>query len=86
MGRCLLRVVGLGRGRRGLPAGTDGPEVGGLTSWEILRACEMVGARKPVLMDIVELIPAYDLPALISHRLACYFIFHLLGGWATGAA
>ena len=65
--------------------GTDGPEVGGLSSWEILRACEMVGARKPALMDIVELIPAYDLPALISHRLACYFIFHLLGGWATGS-
>jgi len=63
--------------------GTDGPEVGGLTSHEILRACEMVGAKKPALMDIVELIPAYDQPAYISHRLACYFIFHLLGGWAT---
>ena len=31
-------------------------------------------------MDIVELIPAYDHPSYISHRLACYFIFHLL--WA----
>ena len=40
----------------------------------------MVGAKKPALMDIVELIPAYDQPAYISHRLACYFIFHLLGG------
>jgi len=66
--------------------GTDGPEVGGLTSLEILKACEMVGARKPALMDIVELIPAYDQPALISHRLACYFIFHLLGGWAIGGS
>jgi agmatinase len=64
--------------------GTDGPEVGGLTSWEILKACEMVGAKKPALMDIVELIPAYDHPSYISHRLACYFIFHLLGGVATG--
>jgi agmatinase len=64
--------------------GTDGPEVGGMTSWEILKACEMVGAKKPALMDIVELIPAYDHPSYISHRLACYFIFHLLGGWATG--
>jgi agmatinase len=64
--------------------GTDGPEVGGLTSWEILTACEMVGAKKPALMDIVELIPAYDHPSYISHRLACYFIFHLLGGIATG--
>jgi formiminoglutamase len=27
--------------------GTDGPEVGGLTSWEILRACEMVGRGSP---------------------------------------
>ena len=33
-----------------------------------------------------ELIPAYDEPAYISHRLACYFIFHLLGGWATQSA
>lgn len=64
--------------------GTDGPEVGGLASWEILSACEMVGAKKPALMDIVELIPAYDHPSYISHRLACYFIFHLLGGMATG--
>jgi hypothetical protein len=32
----------------------------------------------------VELIPAYDHPSYISHRLACYFIFHLLGGVATG--
>lgn len=64
--------------------GTDGPEVGGMTSWEILKACEMVGSRKPALMDIVELIPAYDHPSYISHRLACYFIFHLLGGMATG--
>ena len=64
--------------------GTDGPEVGGMTSWEILKACEMVGAKKPALMDIVELIPAYDHPSYISHRLACYFIFHLLGGMATG--
>jgi agmatinase len=63
--------------------GTDGPEVGGMTSKEILRACEMVGAAKPAMMDIVELIPAYDHPSYISHRLACYFIFHLLGGWAT---
>jgi agmatinase len=63
--------------------GTDGPEPGGLTSREVLRAAELVGARKPIACDIVELIPAYDQPALISCRLACYLIFNMLGGWAT---
>jgi agmatinase len=63
--------------------GTDGPEPAGLTSKEILRAAELVGARRPVGTDIVELTPAYD-PAGISCRLACYMIFNLLGGWATG--
>ncbi len=64
--------------------GTDGPEPGGLTSREVLRAAEMVGARRPIAMDIVELIPAYDQPAMISLRLACYLVFNVLGGWATG--
>jgi len=64
--------------------GTDAPEPGGLTSHEILRACEMIGARKPAALDIVELIPAYDNPAMISLRLAGYMIMHLLGGMATG--
>jgi agmatinase len=63
--------------------GTDGPEPGGLTSAEALRAVELVGARKPIAMDIVELTPAYD-PSGISTRLACYLIFNVLGGWATG--
>lgn len=63
--------------------GTDGPEPGGLTSAEALRAIELVGGRKPIAMDIVELTPAYD-PAGISTRLACYLIFNVLGGWATG--
>jgi len=63
--------------------GTDGPEPGGLTSAEALRAIELVGARKPITMDIVELTPAYD-PSGISTRLACYLIFNVLGGWATG--
>ena len=63
--------------------GTDGPEPGGLTSGEALRAIELVGARRPIAMDIVELTPAYD-PAGISTRLACYLIFDVLGGWATG--
>jgi agmatinase len=64
--------------------GTDGPEPGGLSSREVLRAAELVGARKPVAMDIVELTPAYDHPSYISCRLVCYMIFHVLGGWATG--
>jgi agmatinase len=64
--------------------GTDAPEPGGLTSHEILRACELIGARKPAIVDIVELIPAYDNPAMISLRLAGYMIMHLLGGMATG--
>ena len=34
--------------------------------------------------DVVD--AAFDQPALISHRLACYFIFHLLGGWAIGGS
>lgn len=63
--------------------GTDGPEPGGLTSAEALRAIELVGARKPIAMDIVELTPAYD-PSGISTRLGCYLIFNVLGGWATG--
>ncbi len=63
--------------------GTDGPEPGGLTSAQALRAIELVGGRRPVAMDIVELTPAYD-PAGISTRLACYLIFNVLGGWATG--
>lgn len=63
--------------------GTDGPEPGGLSSAEALRAIELVGGRKPIAMDIVELTPAYD-PAGISTRLACYLIFNVLGGWATG--
>jgi agmatinase len=63
--------------------GTDGPEPGGLTSAEALRAIELVGARKPIAMDIVEITPAYD-PSGISTRLGCYLIFNVLGGWATG--
>lgn len=65
--------------------GTDGPEPGGLNSREVLRAAELVGARQPIAMDIVELTPAYDHPSMISCRLACYLIFNTLGGWATGA-
>jgi agmatinase len=38
--------------------GTDAPEPGGLTSHEILRACELIGVGKPAVLDIVELIPA----------------------------
>lgn len=64
--------------------GTDAPEPGGLSSRQMLRACELVGARKPAALDIVELIPAYDHPAMISLRLAGYMILHVLGGWATG--
>lgn len=64
--------------------GTDGPEPGGLNSREVLRAAELVGARRPLAMDIVELTPAYDHPSMISCRLACYLIFNTLGGWATG--
>ena len=64
--------------------GTDAPEPGGLLAAEMLRACELIGARKPVALDIVELIPAYDHPAMISMRLAGYMILHVLGGWATG--
>lgn len=64
--------------------GTDAPEPGGLLSPEMLRACELIGARKPAALDIVELIPAYDHPAMISMRLAGYMILHVLGGWATG--
>jgi agmatinase len=63
--------------------GTDGPEPGGLTSIEALRAIELVGARKPICMDIVEITPAYD-PSGISARLGCYLVFNVLGGWATG--
>jgi agmatinase len=64
--------------------GTDAPEPGGLLSPEMLRACELIGARQPAALDIVELIPAYDHPAMISMRLAGYMILHVLGGWATG--
>jgi agmatinase len=64
--------------------GTDAPEPGGLMSPEMLRACELIGARQPAALDIVELIPAYDHPAMISMRLAGYMIMHVLGGWATG--
>lgn len=64
--------------------GTDAPEPGGLSAREMLRACELVGARKPAVMDIVEVIPAYDHPSFISLRLACYMILHVLGGMATG--
>ena len=64
--------------------GTDAPEPGGLSAQEMLRACELIGARKPAALDIVELIPAYDNPAMISLRLAGYMILHVLGGMATG--
>jgi arginase family enzyme len=64
--------------------GTDAPEPGGLLSTEMLRACELIGARRPAVLDIVELIPAYDHPAMISLRLAGYMILHVLGGWAKG--
>ena len=62
----------------------NAPEPGGLLSTEMLRACELIGARRPAVIDIVELIPAYDHPAMISLRLAGYMILHVLGGWATG--
>lgn len=63
--------------------GTSVPEPGGLLAHEMLRACELIGARKPAVLDIVELTPAYDL-STISLRLAGYMILHVLGGWSTG--
>ncbi len=64
--------------------GTDAPEPGGLSARQMLRACELVGGRRPAVMDIVELIPAYDHPSFISLRLAGYMVLHVLGGMATG--
>ena len=55
-----------------------------VTSHEILWACELIGARKPAVLDIDALIPAYDGPAMISLRLTGYIIMHVLGGTATG--
>lgn len=64
--------------------GTSCPEPGGLSAREMLRACELIGARKPAALDVVELVPALDNSAMVSLRLAGYMILHLLGGWATG--
>lgn len=64
--------------------GTGGPEPGGMTSREILRAAELVGARDPRVVDIDELLPGNDFHQSISCRLCCYFLFHLLGAAATG--
>lgn len=58
--------------------GTSGPEPGGLTSREILKAARMLGERGVSMFDIVEYCPAYD-PSDITAKLCCYIIFNLLG-------
>ncbi len=64
--------------------GTTGPEPGGLTARQMLRACELVGDRHPAVVDLVELTPAYDHPSFISHRLGAYMLFHTIGGAHRG--
>lgn len=62
--------------------GTNGPEPGGLTTREALRAAEMIGAARPSVFDVSEYLPSFD-PTGITGRLACYLFFNVLGGYAT---
>jgi arginase family enzyme len=62
--------------------GTNGPEPGGLTTREALKAAEMIGAARPNVFDVCEYLPWAD-PTGVTGRLICYLYFHLLGGYAT---
>jgi arginase family enzyme len=62
--------------------GTNGPEPGGLTPRETLRAAEMIGGAAPDVFDVSEYLPSADTDG-ITGRIACYLYFHVLGGLAT---
>jgi agmatinase len=57
--------------------GTTGPEPGGFTSHEIIRAGQMIGERGLVAVDNVELCPIYD-PAGVTARLVWEVVSQML--------
>lgn len=61
--------------------GADAPEPGGLTSREALRAAELIGARRPVGIDLVEFTPAYDTASNPSAKLSVQILLYLLASY-----
>lgn len=57
--------------------GTGTPEPGGFTAKEAFKIARMLGAAKPLAIDMVELAPIYDLSG-ISARLACGIALEML--------
>jgi agmatinase len=73
----------------GMAPGTGTPEVGGLTSRQILDAVRRCALELPVVgMDLVEVAPAYDGPGQITAFLANRIVLEALCGIAkrTGAS
>ena len=61
--------------------GTGTPEVGGLTSWQMLHLVRGLKGLDLVGCDVVEVAPAYD-PAQITQILAANLVFEFLSLWA----
>jgi agmatinase len=60
--------------------GTGTPEPGGLTPREAIAVARRLGAASPVVLDLVELAPAYDLSG-VTARLACTLIVEALAAY-----
>jgi agmatinase len=71
----------------GMAPGTGTPEVGGLTSRQMLDAARRCAAELPVVgMDLVEVAPAYDGPGQITAFLANRIVLEMLCGIARRRA
>jgi agmatinase len=63
--------------------GTGTPEPGGFTPREALAVARRLGRLRPVVFDVVELAPAYDLSG-VTARLACAIIVEVLAAYWQG--
>jgi agmatinase len=57
--------------------GTGTPEVGGITSWEVLQLIRGLHGIQFVAFDVVEVLPAYD-PSQITALLAANVVYEML--------
>ncbi|MCY2965306.1 MAG: agmatinase [Planctomycetota bacterium] len=63
--------------------GTGTPEVGGLTSWQMLHLVRGLKGLNMVGCDLVEVSPPFD-PSQITSILAANLVFEFLSVWARG--
>lgn len=69
----------------GLAPGTGTPEVGGLTSREVIRLIRGLEGLIIVSADIVEVSPSYDGPGEQTALIAAQVAFEILTNWAIAA-